>query len=312
MRLTRPVSGFTLIELIVATAIAGLVGGAIVATLVRQQRFHAAAGEMLVVRAQLRDAADVLASDIRSAAVASYGLPLMTDSAIEMVTSIATSVLCEAPSGVTLQLPPATLASGNTLTSILAPPDNGDIAMLYGSPLNAAESAQWESIGIMSFSSRSLATTCPVSTGFTTSADAAAPGRGYLVTLAASPTPAVRKGAPVRFLRRVRYSLYRSSDSRWYLGYKRCGGSAPFTCTAIQPVSGPYNAYSSGSTSGLAFRYYDATDTELPTASAGASVARIDIVLRGATARGVSLAGDSRQTYRDSAVVSVSPRNRVR
>lgn len=311
MRLTTRRSGFTLIELVVATAIASLAGGTIVVTLLRQQRFQAAAGEMLSVRSQLRDAADVLVSDLRGAAIDTHGLPLMTDSAIEVVTSIATSVLCDTPSGGILNLPPATLANGNTLTSILAQPDDGDIVMIYGSPLNATESG-WESIGIMSFTPRSLTTTCPPSSGFTTGADATAGNQGYSVTLVAPPASAVRKGAPVRFLRRVRYSLYRSSDSKWYVGYRRCAMPPLMTCTSIQPVSGPYNAYSAGSTSGLAFRYYDETGAELPPASAGFAVARVEIVIRGATSRGVSVTGDSRQIYRDSTIASVSPRNRIR
>ncbi|MEJ7759486.1 MAG: type II secretion system protein [Gemmatimonadaceae bacterium] len=304
--------GFTLIEVIVATAIAGLLGGAVIATLVRQQRFHVAATEMLGVRAQLRDAADVLLSDIRSAAVASYGIPLMTDSAIEMVTVIASSVLCDTPSGATLRLPPSKIANGNTLTSILAEPEAGDVAMLFGAPSNSNSVGRWESIGIVSFSSRSLALSCPASMGFTTEADAASLAQGYSVTLSASPTLAVRKGAPVRFLRRVRYSLYRSGDSRWYLGYRRCATSAPYVCAGVQPVSGPYNGYSSSGTSGLSFRYLDSTGVGIARGSAGVGVARIDVVLRGSTAKDVSLTGDRQKTYRDSTIVSVSPRNRVR
>ncbi|MEO5579920.1 MAG: type II secretion system protein [Gemmatimonadaceae bacterium] len=305
-------AAFTLIELIVATAITGLVGAAMVSTVTRQQRFHSAASEMLGLRSQLRDAADVLTSDIRSAAVASHGLPLMTDSAIEMVTSIGSSVLCETPSGATILLPPAKLANGNTLTSILAQPDDGDIAMLYGNPSASGSSATWEALETVSFTARSLASTCSPSTGFTTAADAAAGSSGFAVTLSAPPTAAVRKGAPVRFLRRVRYSLYRSSDSRWYLGHRRCRVLPPAACTSVQPVSGPYNQYSVGAGSGLGLRYYDTAGSELPAGGTGASVARIDIVLRGAIGRDAGMAGDARQRYRDSVVVSVSPRNRIR
>jgi len=302
--------GFTLPELIVATVIATLVGATIVATLLRQQRFYSAAGEMLAVRSELRDAAGVLVSDIRGAAVATYGLPLMTDSAIEMVTGIGSSVLCTAPSGATLMLPPVSLASGNTLTSFLATPDDRDVVMLYGSPLNPQDSGTWEAIRVTSVATRTVASACPTSSGFTGSADAA--GRAYSVTLAESPTAAVRKGAPVRFVRRVRYSLYRSSDTKWYLGYRRCGMFPPYSCDAVQPVSGPYSRYSSSSGSGLSFRYYNAAGAESIPGTSGIDVSRIDIVLRGATARAAALAGDAREVYRDSAVVIVSPRNRLR
>lgn len=309
MRLTR--QAFTLVELVVATALAGLVGALITGTLVRQQRFHAAASEMLDVRAQLRDAADVLATDIRGAAVATFGLPVMTDSAIEMYATIATSVACAAPAGATIGLPPASLASGNTLTSLLAQPDTGDLAMLYGIPSGMPDSGRWETARVTAFTSRAVTTACPASTGFTTAADAAA--SGYVVTLATAPSIAVRRGAPIHFLRRARYSLYRSSDRMWYLGYRRCNIAGPPACAAIQPVSGPYSAYSGSSgASGLSFRYYDSMGAELPVGISSAAVARVDIVMRGQTARATALTGDARTAYRDSAVITVSPRNRTR
>ena len=79
-------------------------------------------------------------------------------------------------------------------------------------------------------------------------------------------------------------------------------------------MSGPYLAYSRGGTSvsGLAFRYFDTNGNELFDAALSPELAKIDVVLRGETSRAVSLTGDARQRYRDSSVVTVSPRNRVR
>lgn len=304
---------FTLPELLVSVAIAGVVAGAITTTLVRQQRFFGAAAEVLDVRAQLRDAADVLASDIRGAAVASFGLPVMSDSAIELYTNIGTSVACLAPAGVIVGLAPSVLANGNTLTSLLATPDTGDLAAIYSIPAGNIDSARWVTLRVAAFSSRSLTSTCPSSTGFTTVADAVAGATGYQVTLASSPGADVHKGAPVRFLRRARYSIYKSSDAKWYLGYRRCTVGVPASCAVIQPVSGPYRSYGPrGGESGLSFRYYDVNGTEVPAGSSGRSVARVDIVIRGESSRRVALAGDAQRTFRDSAVVTVSPRNRSR
>ncbi|MEO8578561.1 MAG: prepilin-type N-terminal cleavage/methylation domain-containing protein, partial [Gemmatimonadales bacterium] len=304
---TRSRAGFTLAELIVATAIAGIAAAAMTMTLSRQQRFFASTSAILDVRGQIRDGADVLVSDIRSAAVARFGLPVMTDSAIEMFTTVATSVACSAPVGATIGLPPQILARGNTLTSILFLPDTGDIAMLYAAS-TIRDSSRWESARILSFASRAIASSCPASTGFTSAGDASAGSSGYMVTLAQPPTAAIREGAPIMFLRRVRYSLYRSSDGEWYLGYRRCN-AATGVCAAIQPVSGPYRAYSaSAGLSGLSLRYYDELGTELTSPSN--AVARVDIAMRGQTSRPASLSGDSRTAYRDSIVVSVSPRNR--
>lgn len=298
---------FTVIELLVSAAVAGVAAMAMTAVLTRQQRFYASASEILDVRGQVRDGADILVSDIRSAAVARFGFPVKTDSAIEMFTVIATSVACSAPVGSTIGLPPQMLTRGHTLTSILFRPDSGDLAVLYADSA-AADSSGWETSRIEAFSPRALSSSCPASTGFTASGDASAGSTGYVVTLAQPPTAVIRAGAPIVFVRRVRYSLYRSSGGDWYLGYRRCGALSG-VCAAIQPVSGPYRQYASTSgSSGLSFRYYDDTDKEV--VSSSGAVARVDIVLRGETSRTASLTGDSRVTYRDSLVVTVSPRNR--
>ena len=298
-------SGFTLVELLVATAIAGVAAVAMMMTLTRQQRFHASASAIIDSREQVRDGAGVLVSDIRSATVARFGLPVTTDSAIEMFTVIATSVACADPVGATIGLPPLVLARGNTLTSMLFQPDTGDLAVLYAAS-TIPDSSGWETLRIASFTTRALATSCPPSTGFTSAGDASAGASGYLLTLAQQPSVGVRKGAPIAFVRRVRYSLYRSSGE-WYLGYRRCGASSGI-CSAIQPVSGPYRPYSSSSSSGLSFRYYNAAGAEATYPST--SIARVDIVVRGQTSGAASLTGDSQSAYRDSIVVSVAPRNR--
>lgn len=296
--------GFTVAELMVATAVAGIATALMTMTIVRQQKFFSSASVILGVRAQLRDAADVLASDIRSASIAELGLPVMTDTAFEMYSVIASSVACMSASPTTTGLPPLTLATGNTLTAMLAQPDTGDLVSIFN-----ADSLRWESYRIAAFSSRSLATSCPSSTGFTTPGDAAA---GYQLTFAAAPASPVKKGSIIHFLRRARYSFYRSSDGEWYLGYRRCGVSAPFPCSSIQPVSGPYRAYRSGGGAGVTFHYRDKNGGDVSSVALSSTVARIDIVLRGETASAISLTGDARRIWRDSVLVAVSPRNRVR
>jgi prepilin-type N-terminal cleavage/methylation domain-containing protein len=305
--------GFTLIELIVATVLAGFVGTALMMTLRRQERLYGSATEVMEVRAQLRDAADVLSADIRGAAVARYGFPLMTDSALELFTAIGSSVVCTAPVGSTLFLAPARLSSGTVLTSLLASPDTGDLALIYTMPGAQPDSGRWLESRIAAFGTRSVNTSCPPSTGFTSPADVAGQ-TGYALTLSAAPPSSVRKGAPVRFLRRARYSLYRSSDGKWYLGFRRCNAIGPSVCGSIQPVSGPYRPYQTQGTNsgGLAFRYFASDGSEVVDALLSPTIARVDVVLRGETARAVSLAGDARLRYRDSAIVSVSPRNRAR
>lgn len=303
--------GFTLVELVVATAIATAAAGLMIGTLVRQQRFHSSAAKILDTRAQLRDAADVLSTDLRGAGVALFGFPLMTDSAVEMFATIASSVVCATPSALSFTLPPTTLASGNTLTAMLAQPDTGDIALVFSAPSASPDSGEWLGLRIAAFASRSVSSACPSSTGFTTASNPVPGAQAYLVsTTTILPMP-LRAGAPVHFVRRGRYSLYKSSDGKWYLGYRRCAASGPSACGSIQPVSGPYDPYSSDrSKSGLVFRYFDDSGLEVPP-GASSTVARVEITMRGASSSS-SLEGDLRESYRDSAVTSVSPRNRAR
>src|SRR5436189_4304251 len=87
-------SGFALIELTVVLALIGIIGGVIGVTLVRQQRFYRSASELLYARAGVRDAIEVLATDIRGLAVADT-VRVLADSAIEMFASIGSSVVCQ-------------------------------------------------------------------------------------------------------------------------------------------------------------------------------------------------------------------------
>jgi len=303
--------GFTLTELIVSITLAAGSAAFMIGTLTRQERFHSSASVILDTRAQLRDAADVLVTDLRSASVAIFGIPVMTDSAIEVYTTIASSVVCVVQSSQSVSLPPIVLASGNTLTSMQAQPDTGDLALIYGVGPGPRDSARWESVRVASYSARSLAVSCPVSSGFTTTGDEQSGATGFLLTLAASPQFSIRPGTPLHFVRRVRYSLYRSSDSKWYLGHRRCNAAGSSQCDGIQPVAGPYEPYG-GAGPGLSFRYYDLDGDTLPAGPMSANVARIDIVLRGRAGASSRLSGDGRLAHRDSVIVSVSPRNRLR
>ncbi len=300
-------------ELIVSVVLVSVIAAVTTLTLVRQQRFYSRTNAILDVKSQLRDAGNVLAADIRGAAVATYGIPLMTDSAIELYTTIGTSITCLVSGAGTYGLPPSVLANGNTLTSLLVTPDTGDLAEVYTIPAGNVDSGAWVTRRVASLASRSLASTCPSATGFTALADARPGATGYQLVVAGGTIGNARKGGPVRFLRRARYSIYKSSDNLWYLGYRRCSAIAPYVCAVIQPVSGPYRAYAAQrGRSGVGFRYYDAAGTELFAENPGRSVARVEIVLRGQSQRAASLVGDTQRQFDDSLVVIVSPRNRRR
>jgi len=62
----------------------------------------------------------------------------------------------------------------------------------------------------------------------------------------------------------------------------------------------------------MSFRYYDAFGGVLLDASQSSRVARIEIVLRGESRTHAAFSGDKKQSWRDSVIVSVAPRNTER
>ncbi|MGI8619647.1 MAG: prepilin-type N-terminal cleavage/methylation domain-containing protein [Gemmatimonadaceae bacterium] len=301
-------SGFTLIELLIAIALLAIVGGAIGEGLRRQQRVFRSIALMVAARGDVRDAAEVLAADLSTASPLDT-LPLARDSAVEFFSAIGASVSCDSAPGYMMRIPPEELASGLLLTSLLATPDSGDILLIYNDDSAAtAGEPRWDRHTIAAVSSQAAATACPASTGFTTAGDATAPA--YIVTLRSAASSGLRRGAPVRILRRGRYSLYRSSDSRWYLGNRRCNALGSSVCGVIQPLSGPYAGYSGAGQSGVAYRYFDAAGVSLSSLDAPSRVARVDIAIRARSSMPIYLGGVRSAQYMDSTSISIALRNR--
>jgi len=287
----RARTGLTLAELAVVIALLGVLGGAIGSVLVRQQRFTADASVRLRLSEGVRDAMEIVAADIRGTSPADT-IRLLADSALELYAGIGTSIVCRAASSTAFALA-AEHSSDNTLTGFLVQPDTGDLALLY---VGDGAGRRWERHRIVSFGAKSPGAGCLL--------DDADPREGFTLTVQSPPAGTVGRGTPVRFIRRGRYSHYRSSDREWYLGYRRCNAMGASICGAIQPVSGPYRGYDSDrAKTGLLFEYFDdrgeVVSGELPL-----SVARIDI-----TARAGSPAREAGRRVADSATASIAIRN---
>ena len=290
--------GFSLIELTVVLALVGIIGSTIGLLLIRQQRFYRGASELITTRQSVRDAIDVLVTDIRGMSVVDTAR-LLADSAIEFFATIGSSVVCQGLGAGQVGLPPG------ALTAFATQPDTGDLALFYVD--SGPPSSRWQRYRITAFSARSVATTCPPASGFARDADVAT-GKAFFLALDAPLRVDVHAGAPIRFVRRGRYSLYRAADGDWYLGYRRCNAVGSF-CGTIQPLSGPYRPYSrSLDQSGLTFEYFDRAGARL--SGSPLSVSRVDIAARAASRQTVAIEG-RRWTPADSARVSVAIRNRL-
>jgi hypothetical protein len=248
-----------------------------------------------------------MSTDIRAMSV-SDTVRLHADSAIEFFAVIGSSVVCQSL-GSQIGLP-ARHSDTNSLSAFLVEPDTGDIATFY---IRSAEGrGDWEPHRISGFSSRSLASSCPVSSGFSAQPDLDAAMTGFVVALADPPPGGIKAGVPVRFLRRARYSLYRASDGRWYLGYRRCNAVGASTCGPVQPLSGPYRAYSSDPRdSGLDFEYFDAYGQPLGPSDSPLTIARVDISARSDGSERIATSGRT-GGISESATISVAVRNRIR
>ncbi len=302
-------AGFTLIELVIAMVLMSLVGGAIVKLLLQQQRFYNSTTDLIQTRQQIRQAAAMLPSDLRGISSVGGDISSMSDSALEFRSAFGGSVVC-VNAGATISTVPRVLASGATMTNWITTPVVGDSLAVYNNGASLAVTGQgWLFYRITAVTpvTTNAANGCPIATGLTRAGDitAANPSLQLGVTPAAPNTIAV--GAAIRFLRHVRYRIYRETDNQWYLGFYNClFGQVP-VCKTTQPVAGPFQPYATNGTSGVQFAYYgvDGVVTANPL-----QVARISLVVRGQSTGLVNLAGAGGTVFHDSLRIEVGLRNR--
>jgi len=291
--------GVALSEIIVVLALVGVLGSAIGLTLIRQQRFYRSTSELLQTREGVRDAMELLSTDIRGLSV-SDTVRLAADSAIEFFANIGSSIVCQMSGVNGVGLPGSGPPRGNALTALLSRPDTGDVASFL------RDSSEWERHRIIGFGDSPLA--CSGSSF--AQQDIASVGKGFLLELSPTLNLEVKPGTPVRFIRRGRYSLYHASDGRWYLGYRRCNALGSSTCGAIQPLSGPYRDYSSDARrTGLLFEYFGESGNRLASGASPLGIARVDVTARAESRQRIVVEGRV-ITPVDSATVAIAIRNR--
>ena len=322
--------GMTLVEIMIALVLLGIVSGVIMRVVLRQQRFYQGVNQIITQRSQLRQGTSVLPIDLRSLSSIGEDFIAVSDSAVEFDLNIGTGVVCAVAANNKIVLPPLVLDKGHTLTSFYP-----------GVKLDAAEIARGVTVYVYNDSSRAgnfddrwqkfklvLAEEDPNLCLFSFATALDAGKKRFVLTLAdtAGKTDPVTGGpisryvgvgAPVRLMKRVRYKLFQDADSKWYLGYSEYD-KATSKYLDLTPVSGPYQAYASGTgaTPGFAFRYYDVDGVEIASGAGAvdrARIARVDIIARARTGSNVRTEGIQNgvdQQYRDSLAVSVMLRNR--
>lgn len=291
----------TLVELIMGIMVMMILTAIAVTQITRLQHGYAAVRAAMEIRGRLRDGSDIVRADVRGIASAGASIISISDTAIEFYSAIGTSTLCAIPSASTITLPPDSLPSGRVLSAWALSPEAGDQLLILTDPTPLVPPV-WQRAAITSVSMMSTAIGCPAAAGLLSPADVVAPQTSYQITVAPSAPVAGHRGAPVRVVRHVRYSVYRAGDGSWYLGYRTCNSG----CSGVQPVSGPY---SGGSQPPITFHYFKRDGTVLTGGSAIADVARIDILLRAAYPQPFRLPGMAAGVSSDSVTASVALRN---
>lgn len=239
--------GYTLVELLVAVVVGGLVSTAAVVTGARVRR---AAGEQMARaqgRAQLAQAGAVLAAELGGAATggapgAPEGADLAeaSDSAIEVRAAVGGGVACAVGAG----------AGGGSVVEVgavgagvgwwAAAPGVADVVLAHdpGTDPGGADDV-WHARAVTG-----ATTGAGVCAGSPFAAGGVGGGASWRLTLAAPAVPAtVQVGAPVRVLRRRRYALYRAGDGLWYLGLREWDAGG---WEGVQPLAGPFDALRDG------------------------------------------------------------------
>lgn len=298
--IARSRAAFTLVELLVALVLLMVVGGGLATAVATQWRSHDALIEGHRGRQALGGAADLLLAELRALSPAAGDIALATDTVLEVRATLGAAVLCSlSVARDRIMVPPRQPAAGAALTwwrDMPLPGDSIDIVDDRGALPDSVSRHEMTSVS---------GGRCPIASGFVRSvADAASS-----LEIGVSPPlpPSIGIGAPVRFLRWTRYSLYRSTtDGRWYLGLKERRAGA---WTVVQPVAGSFAPPLAAGRGGMAVRLLDTSGAVLSAGGGPFDAARaIELAFRVRGTRPPRALGRPTATA-DSLHVAVAPRN---
>jgi prepilin-type N-terminal cleavage/methylation domain-containing protein len=238
--------GFTLIELIVALVIGMLVLTAVVRMMIVQGRGYRKQREVIDVRGTARDAAALLAWDLRQSFVGASPPAAMSPASVALRSTRGLGIVCAKHASL------ARYGLWKTGGNILAGIDDSALVYQLGRD-------KWTALKITAIGT-------PAAMGVTACAWPGARAPDIVVEFAVgtkSDTSYIKIGAPFRDFRRVEYAAYQLNN-RWWLG-RKVGGA-----TSYEQLTGPL--VSPGG-NGLAFAYYDTLGAATTNPAAVGSIA---------------------------------------
>lgn len=298
--MSRGRRGFTMIELLVALVLLGLVSTAIYRVLVNNQRLYMAQTQRIDLSQNIRAAATILPAELRELDAFDGDIIAMSSDSLFIRAMRWLSFVCVPP-----------VLNGNNVGNqmIIRGGDPGE-PMYFGS-----RSIRENTDSLLIYNDGNQ--TIRGDDYYVPGRIAATPGKQQCPAVGAVPAMpgtrivfdgnflfgtnvagAITMGAPVRGFERVTYRLYQPpGDTAWYVGLRPAG-------EAIQPLIGPVLA------NGLTFQYFNAAGA---VTANRLQVARIDITVRGRSLASVRSGGQGPQRpIVDSVTTSVALRNNRR
>jgi len=294
--MSRGRRGFTMIELLVALVLLGIVSAAVYRVLVNNQRLYMAQTQRIDLSQNIRAAGSILPAEFRELDASEGDITAMTSTSITIRAMRWLGFACNQPGlGGALGAVSVIVRGGTPGQPMFfgsrAINNSDGVLVFYDGDKNSRLDDFWQPGTI-------------TATPNGQNCDDGTNGQRLILNmtpflLGPNVAGAIPLGAPVRGWELVNYQLYRpAGDTSWYVGFQPAGAAGP------QPLIGPVL------TNGLTFQYYAADGAVTAVKS---QVARIDIVVRARTAAAVRAGGQAAAaTMVDSVVTSVALRNNRR
>jgi prepilin-type N-terminal cleavage/methylation domain-containing protein len=285
MTRARGRSGFSLIEMMISLAIAGIVLGAAYRLLLANQRFYRSQSVINDVQTNVREAALILAGEMREVSATGGDLQQMTDTAVTINAMRALGFVCSLPD---LILGRVVVNNAALFRYRNIDPTRDSVFIFREGLVNRASDDRW----LRGKISATTAVNCADGSAGTRV------GMSGLVGGTFVQMDSVTIGAPVRAFETVNYRLYDAGSGIWWLGIRNYINGV---WTGTQPIAGPMRP-----NDGVKFDYYDSTGTVTATA---ALVRSVGITVRGISTAPIQTAGRPVGRYSDSMTVRVAIRN---
>lgn len=231
--------GFTLVEILIALVLLGIVSTALYQLLVANQRLYRAQVESVATNESARAAVAILPGEIREMSAGNGDILAMNATSLTYKSMQALYVQCAAPNTGSLEI----ILDRNTFFGLRPISVADDSVLIFAEgDMSTRMDDGWLSASV---SSTTVGTACP---GTRPSITVGLSG------LSAAQLGAVQAGAPVRTFRAAQVLLYQDGAGDWWLGGRQYQKSAG-AWGATQPLLGPLSG------TGLALAYTDSTGT---------------------------------------------------